>query len=162
MKKVSRTSKKGFTLVELLVVIGIIGLLAAIILPKFTGYTEKAIMKDAVTQARKVYTDITAYYAEKGKYPTVESVASAGGEKCIRDVVNNVNVKDAQGGGFDGFTTVPKAVAGTGVTTDKDGNYLKYTNDGNFTFYFIKGSKLFTVGYTNEGVITETLPTEQK
>lgn len=76
MKKVSRTSKKGFTLVELLVVIGIIGLLAAIILPKFTGYTDKAIEKNAISDARNIYTEISAGYADKGQYPVITTVVT--------------------------------------------------------------------------------------
>ncbi|MEG2353028.1 MAG: type II secretion system protein [Clostridium sp.] len=87
MKKVSRKSKKGFTLVELLVVIGIIGILAAIILPRFTGYTEKAIMKETTTQARSAYTYIASYYAENGKYPDDVTVDQAGITKKKDDTV---------------------------------------------------------------------------
>lgn len=147
MKNVSRTNKKGFTLVELLVVIGIIGLLAAIILPKFTGYTQKAIMKDAVSQARKTYTDVTAYYAEKGKYPLAKGavVAAGSSELTIDKVVDNVAVAD-----ISNDPTVP--------TISGDKNYLMYNTDGSFTFYFVKGGKTYTVAYSNQGAITETPP----
>lgn len=147
MKKVSRTSKKGFTLVELLVVIGIIGLLAAIILPKFTGYTQKAIMKDAVSQARKVYTDVTAYYAEKGKYPVANA---ANNPDAINSILNNVGTYSAP------------------AQNPADGNYLVYydadgaansgISKGDFDFYFVKGGKSYIVKYRGDK-FTEVLPT---
>lgn len=63
-----RNHKKGFTLVELLVVIGIIGILAAMVLPKFTGYVDKAKEKQALSVLRSIHTEMVAYYAENGDY----------------------------------------------------------------------------------------------
>lgn len=60
--------KKGFTLIELLAVIGIIGILAAMILPKFTGYVDKALEKEALSNARTIYIEMMSYYAEHGEY----------------------------------------------------------------------------------------------
>ncbi|SHH51429.1 type IV pilus assembly protein PilA [Clostridium collagenovorans DSM 3089] len=128
MKKVSKSSKKGFTLVELLVVIGIIGLLAAIILPKFTGYTEKAIMKDAVSQARTVYTQASAYYAEKGAYPASSTDLETEAKKALTDVTFNAN----------------PATDGSFITV-----YPNNSTTGDFTFVLRKGGKNYTVEYKN-------------
>ncbi len=53
--KKARENKKGFTLVELIVVIVILGILAAILVPSFIGYVNKAKDSQAQIQARSLY-----------------------------------------------------------------------------------------------------------
>ncbi|MEE0419415.1 MAG: type II secretion system protein [Lachnospiraceae bacterium] len=53
--KKARENKKGFTLVELIVVIVILGILAAILVPSFIGYMNKANNSQAQIQARSLY-----------------------------------------------------------------------------------------------------------
>lgn len=130
MRKISKVKNKGFTLVELLVVIGIIGILAAMILPKFTGYIEKAIMKEAVSYARTVNLYLTSYYVENGEYPSNKT-----GGDIIREA---------------GITIKPND-----VLTVIGGN----VENGNFTLKLIRGKKSYTVKYHN-GVITETPPSK--
>jgi prepilin-type N-terminal cleavage/methylation domain-containing protein len=61
---------KGFTLVELMVVIGIVGILAAVAIPKFLDATNKAKASEFPTQLAAMYTGEMAYQAERGKYVT--------------------------------------------------------------------------------------------
>lgn len=64
----SRASR-GFTLVELLLVLVILGILAALVLPKFTGRTEQARVTAAVTQISTFGTALDAYEVDTGSYP---------------------------------------------------------------------------------------------
>ena len=63
------TSARGFTLVELLVVIVILGILAGLVLPKFTGRTEQARVTAAQTQIATFGTALDAYEVDTGSYP---------------------------------------------------------------------------------------------
>lgn len=65
--------ERGFALIELLVVILIIGILAAIALPSFTGQSDKADDAAAKSTARNLVAQVEACYALTGSYPQCES-----------------------------------------------------------------------------------------
>jgi prepilin-type N-terminal cleavage/methylation domain-containing protein len=64
-----KSLKSGFTLVELLVVIFIIGLLSAIIFPGFAGMREKARDTERMTDVRQIQNALEQYFNRHGEYP---------------------------------------------------------------------------------------------
>ncbi|WP_457574253.1 type IV pilin protein [Desulfolithobacter sp.] len=64
-----KNGEKGFTLVELMIVVAIIGILAAIAIPQFAKYRQRAFDSAAQTDLRNARVDLESYYAENMSYP---------------------------------------------------------------------------------------------
>src|SRR5512145_2002009 len=60
--------KKGFTLIELMIVVAIIGILAAIAIPNFLKFQAKSKQSEAKTNLKAVFTAETAYFGENNTY----------------------------------------------------------------------------------------------
>ncbi len=61
--------QKGFTLIELMIVVAIIAILAAIALPAYSNYTKKAKVSEVILAASSVRTDISEYVATNNALP---------------------------------------------------------------------------------------------
>jgi len=62
-------SKRGFTLIELMVVVVIVGVLAAIAIPKFSEAARKSKYSQARLHLKRMYQALDNFYAERGCYP---------------------------------------------------------------------------------------------
>ena len=71
-----RSIQKGFTLIELMIVVAIIGILAAVALPAYQDYTARAQVSEAFSLASGQKGAVAEYYSNQGVMPTTN--ASAG------------------------------------------------------------------------------------
>ena len=76
-KKPKNFGTEGFTLIELMVVMVIIGLLAATVVPKFFGQVDKAMQQDAQAQIELLGQALDLYRLETHKYPTSDDGLNA-------------------------------------------------------------------------------------
>ena len=74
LSKMRRMDNKGFTLIELMIVIAIIGILAAIAIPQFSAYRRRSYNSSAKSDARNLATALEAYYVDYSTYDTDETV----------------------------------------------------------------------------------------
>jgi len=71
--------RSGFTLIEILIVVVILGILAAVIIPQFTNAADDASISSARTQLQTMRSQVELYRAQTGAYPTATG-ANAGSD----------------------------------------------------------------------------------
>ncbi|HEZ9202966.1 TPA: pilin, partial [Neisseria gonorrhoeae] len=78
------TLQKGFTLIELMIVIAIVGILAAVALPAYQDYTARAQVSEAILLAEGQKSAVAGYYLNHGEWP--KNNASAGVASSASDI----------------------------------------------------------------------------
>ncbi|HGG9953764.1 TPA: pilin [Neisseria meningitidis] len=110
------TLQKGFTLIELMIVIAIVGILAAVALPAYQDYTARAQVSEAILLAEGQKSAVTEYYLNHGIWPGDNSDAGVASSTDIKGkYVKSVEVKNG---------VVTATMASSGVNNEIKGRKL--------------------------------------
>ena len=144
----TKSKQSGFTIVELLIVIVVIGILAGLVITTFTGIQQKARNTERQTDIKALHGQLEAYTAQNGRYPTLANMNTTAwrttnmkglDSEALRDPKNTVQTLVATPAAnsysyavfaSDGTTACDNAVGGTDCMVYT----LTATNEGGGTF----------------------------
>jgi prepilin-type N-terminal cleavage/methylation domain-containing protein len=97
-----KTNKPGFTIVELLVVIVVIGILAAITIVSYTGISQRAVAASIQSDLANASQKLKMYQVENGAYPT-QFTNDGNGSYCPTPVDTRYCFKTSPGNSFPSY-----------------------------------------------------------
>lgn len=139
--------KDGFTIVELLIVIVVIGILAGLVITTYNGIQQKARNTERQTDLKAVQGQLEAYYAQNGRYPSTADLGSNSDSNVTfiqtnmkgldKEALRDPKAPDLSGGGHDyslassptanKYSYAPLNDAGTACDDSGANDCTKYT-----------------------------------
>lgn len=141
--------QQGFTLIELMIVVAIVGILAAVAIPAYQDYTSRAKIVEPVELLRGLKTDVSDYYTSTGNLPTLAELTAYAGPKTTEGKFVSTITGDTAGI----FIAEMRAAVGANINSTTV-EFSFYTNSDGVLMHTCQG------GTSGTPVPTKYLPAE--
>lgn len=137
MTKLGKNIQKGFTLIELMIVVAIIGILAAIAIPQYQDYVARSQVSEAVQLMGGAKTAIEEQVSQTGAFPADAAALTALGVKTSGSYVASMT---ATPGANAGAGTVTATMAATGVSAEITSETVSFTRSTTGEWTCVRGT----------------------
>jgi prepilin-type N-terminal cleavage/methylation domain-containing protein len=141
-----KNKQSGFTIVELLIVIVVIGILAALVITTFNGIQQKGRDTERQTDIKAIHGQLEAYYAQNGNYPTLAEIDTPTEATTLFKGLDKEALSDPQAN--------PKTYVLVSAPAAKAYSYQVYESDGTTNCTVAANCAKYILTTTTEGLLT--------
>ncbi len=141
-----KNKQSGFTIVELLIVIVVIGILAALVITTFNGIQQKGRDTERQTDIKAIHGQLEAYYAQNGNYPALGDIDTAAKATTLFKGLDKEALSDPQAN--------PKTYVLVSTPAAKAYSYQVYETDGTTNCTVAANCAKYILTTTTEGLLT--------